>query len=129
MYDNFKYSQKRQNKAISGKIYIPIEINVDRGISENVKDNIKDKNIKIDNNIHTRRLKFEEIVFQVTDISKDVKQEFCDYWTEYNTRKNKMRFEYQKTFDINLRLKRWQKFNEKWLRIVTGKQFPQILIS
>tara|TARA_R100001530_G_scaffold135731_1_gene113705 strand:+ start:1699 stop:2310 length:612 start_codon:yes stop_codon:yes gene_type:complete len=65
-------------------------------------------------NIDTRKLKFEEVIFQITDVSKDVLQDFVDYWTETNKSGNKMKFEMQKTFDINLRLKRWCKNSKKW---------------
>ena len=64
--------------------------------------------------LYKRRLKFEEIVFQVTDISKDVLQEFCDYWTEPNKSNTKMRYELERTWDFNRRLKRWTKNNLEW---------------
>jgi len=75
------------------------------------------KNKSIINNNKTitdRKLKFEEVVYQVTDVSKDVLSEFCDYWTETNKTKTKMKYELQKTFDVNLRLKRWCKNDKNW---------------
>lgn len=35
--------------------------------------------------------------------------EFCEYWTEHNEGGKKMRFEMQKVFDLNRRLKTWHK--------------------
>ena len=40
-------------------------------------------------------------------IDPTIIQEFVDYWTEKNISGKKMKFEMQKTFDINLRLIRW----------------------
>ena len=88
--------------------------NDERGIIEKNKDNNTSSNIK--NNINIRKLKFEEKVFQVTDISKDELQNFVDYWTEQNPKGTKMKFEMQKTFDINLRLKRWIFNSKAWNR-------------
>ena len=62
----------------------------------------------------SRKLIFEEQVMQVTDVSKDVLQEFIDYWTESNTRGSKMKYEMQKTWDLNLRLKNWIRNQIKW---------------
>ena len=36
-------------------------------------------------------------------------EEFCDYWTESNEKGKRLKFEMQKTFDINRRLKTWHK--------------------
>ena len=83
-------------------------------IIKKVEDNITRLNTK--NNINKRKLEFEEIVFQVTDISKDDLQNFVDYWTETNKSNTKMKFEMERTFDINLRLKRWMKNKKNWYK-------------
>ena len=83
-------------------------------IIKKVEDNITRVNNK--NNINNRKLEFEEIVFQVTDISKDDLQNFVDYWTESNKSNTKMKFEMERTFDINLRLKRWMKNKKNWYK-------------
>jgi len=77
--------------------------------TKELKSNNNNLTIITKNNIINRELEFKEIVFQVSDISKDVLNEFCDYWTEPNKSGTKMRFELQKTFDINRRLSRWSK--------------------
>lgn len=38
-------------------------------------------------------------------------QDFFDYWSEPNTSNTKMRFELQKTWDVNRRLARWARNN------------------
>ena len=83
-------------------------------IIKKVEDNITRVNNK--NNINNRKLEFEEIVFQVTDISKGDLQNFVDYWTESNKSNTKMKFEMERTFDINLRLKRWMKNKKNWYK-------------
>jgi len=42
------------------------------------------------------------------DFPKQMIEEFCDYWTEPDKR-GKLRYEKEKTWDINRRLKRWQR--------------------
>ena len=77
--------------------------NNEGGVYKKQRDNnIKNNTI---NNISLRKM---------TDVSVDVLKEFSDYWTEQNPKGTKMRFEMEKTFDINLRLKRWCKNNQKW---------------
>lgn len=56
----------------------------------------------------------------VGEYTKEMINDFCDYWTESSNGK-KMRFEYEKTFDIKRRLARWHK-NE----IAFGKKKPNI---
>ena len=69
----------------------------------------KNKEITIKNNISIR----EKFVSEVMDLdySKEFKIEFIEYWCEG---KNKMRWQKQPTFDISLRLKRWEKNQKKW---------------
>tara|TARA_Y100000401_G_C8292351_1_gene209428 strand:+ start:52 stop:480 length:429 start_codon:yes stop_codon:yes gene_type:complete len=110
------YSGKQ---IIERRIYINeinegINKNEEGAIIKKVEDNITRLNTK--NNINKRKLEFEEIVFQVTDISKDDLQNFVDYWTESNKSNTKMKFEMERTFDINLRLKRWMKNKKNWYK-------------
>jgi len=43
----------------------------------------------------------------VSDYGKEMIQEFYDYWREPNKSNSKMKWETGKTWDLNLRLKRW----------------------
>ena len=45
---------------------------------------------------------------------KETRAEFCDYWTEKNKSKTKMRFELEKTWDTYKRLFRWINNKKKW---------------
>ena len=70
----------------------------------------KNKEITIKNNISIRE-KFVSEVMEL-DYSKELKIDFIEYWCEGT--KNKMRWQKQPTFDISLRLKRWQRNQKKW---------------
>ena len=70
------------------------------------------------NNIKQRERKFIEEINQLnTTATSEQKESFASYWTEPNRSKTKMRFEIQKTFDVNRRLLTWirndKKFNNK----------------
>jgi len=69
----------------------------------------KNKEITINNNISIR----EKFISEVMDLdySEELKIDFIEYWCEG---KNKMRWQKQPTFDISLRLKRWQRNQKKW---------------
>jgi hypothetical protein len=74
----------------------------------------KNKEIRITNkDISIRRLKFINDV-SLFDYDKKIKDGFCDYWTEPNKSKTKMKFELNKTWSTNLRLKNWAKNQKKW---------------
>ena len=74
------------------------------------KNNNKNNN---NNNISIRELNF---INQVSLLNYDVtlKKEFCDYWTEPNKSKSKMKFELNKTWSTKLRLKTWAANQKKW---------------
>jgi len=59
------------------------------------------------NNIKQRIEDFKKSIHAIEDISDEDKDNFFLYWTEKNKSGSKFRAELQRTFDINLRLKRW----------------------
>ena len=65
--------------------------------------------------IEERILDFKKSIHAIESISKEDKDNFFLYWTEKNKSGTKFRAELQRTFDINLRLKRWASngFNKK----------------
>ena len=73
---------------------------------------MKENNTSINNtsNINITKEKFilEVMTF---DYPKDMLEDFINYWTEG---KKKMRYQKQSTFEIKLRLLRWQKNQKKW---------------
>jgi len=73
----------------------------------------KNKEIRIKNNIISNRDAFvlEVLTF---DYDKNILEGFIDYWTEPNKSKTKMKFELNKTWSTNLRLKNWAANQKKW---------------
>jgi hypothetical protein len=60
--------------------------------------------------LETRSLAFKsELVPFKQKYSIDMLKSFYDYWTEPNHSKTKMRYEMEKTFDVDRRLKTWSK--------------------
>lgn len=62
---------------------------------------------KVNKSIEDRIKAFKNAIHSIKDISDEDKNDFFLYWTERNKSGSKFRAEMQKTFDINLRLKRW----------------------
>lgn len=85
-------------------------------LKENSKLGLKEVNtnnttiIKKSNNIN---ILIEEV--ENFDTTKDLKQEFLDYWLE-PSKSGKTRFEMQKTWDTNRRLKTWIKNANNWYK-------------
>ena len=111
--------ERNSNNQITKRI-IGIDKKVDTPIDKKGKDN----NTRINttsNNISIRE-KFISEVMTYEDkkvfiggkpfiLSKDVLEDFINYWTEG---KKKMRYQKQSTFEIKLRLLRWAKNQKKW---------------
>jgi hypothetical protein len=73
----------------------------------------KNKVIRITNkDIYNRKEKF---ILEVSsfDYDKSVLDDFVDYWTE-PSKSGMLRFEMQKTWSTNLRLKNWAKNSKRW---------------
>ena len=69
----------------------------------------KNKEIIINNNIYIKEKFISEVnSFEYEDC---LKEDFIDYWCEG---KKRMRWQKQPTFDISLRLKRWEKNSKKF---------------
>jgi len=66
------------------------------------------KNVKNDKNIEERKNKFCLSLHEFNDkYSDDMLFKFEEFWTEPNPSKTKMRFELEKTWDLERRLARW----------------------
>lgn len=62
-----------------------------------------------------RKKKFyQELVPYVATYGKDMVRKFFDYWSETNKTKIRMRFETEKTWDLNLRLQTWARRNKEF---------------
>lgn len=80
------------------------------------------------NNISIRELNFINEV-SLLDYDKTLKKEFCDYWTELNKSKTKMRCELEKTWDTKARLDRWNSNQQKWARPIKNSKIETTLTA
>jgi len=78
-------------------------------------------------NKHTKE-SFAILVFESGILPKEDSISFIDYWTESNA-KNKMRWEMQKTWDLNLRIKRWKRTTKYGNTASTQSKIHQQLSS
>ena len=62
----------------------------------------------------TKRKENFIISISLMDVSHETKKTFAAYWTEPNHSKTKLRFEMEKTWDTEMRLKRWAANENKW---------------
>jgi DNA-binding transcriptional regulator YhcF (GntR family) len=99
--------ERNANKEIVKRI-IGIYKKEDRSIDKKIKEN----NTRINNtsNITITKEKFISEVMTF-DYEKEMLEDFINYWTEG---KKKMRYQKQNTFEIKLRLLRWEKNEKKW---------------
>ena len=71
---------------------------------------------------------FAILVFESGILTKEESNSFIDYWTESNA-KNKMRWEMEKTWDLNLRIKRWKRTTKTGNNSNTQSKIHQQLSS
>lgn len=82
-------------------------------LSNKLDSKEKEENLPVGNdaNLHildsARHRFIDELAPYVATYGKDMMNEFYEYWTEPNTSKTKMRFQLERTWDTNLRLKTW----------------------
>ena len=87
---------------------IGITKKMDSPIHKKMKGNNTSNNNTSNINITKEKFILEVMSF---DYPKDMLEDFINYWTEG---KKKMRYQKQITFEIKLRLLRWQKNQKKW---------------
>lgn len=78
-------------------------------VNDNV--NVKDKVIE---SIEERKSKFyDSLTLYVDEYPKKMLRDFYDYWSEHGEKDKKLRFEKEKTFGIEQRLRTWYNRNPK----------------
>jgi hypothetical protein len=113
-YEETKEKRSEAGKAGANKRWQTIandskRINDIAKIADNV--NVKDKVI---DNIEERKSKFYvSLSLYVNEYPKKMLREFYDYWTEHGVKDKKLRFEKEKTFGIEQRLRTWYNRNPK----------------
>lgn len=115
-YEETKEKRSEAGKAGANKRWQTIandskRINDISKIADNVNDNVKDKEI---DSIEDRKSKFYvSLSLFVNEYPKKMLREFYDYWTEHGVKDKKLRFEKEKTFGIEQRLRTWYNRNPK----------------
>ena len=99
---------ERNNKKQIIKRCIGITKKIDTPILKKMKGNNTSINNTSNINITKEKFILEVMTF---DYPKDMLEDFINYWTEG---KKKMRYQKQNTFEIKLRLLRWEKNQKKW---------------
>jgi hypothetical protein len=106
-----KVTQKTQ--AFSEK---PTETQKTLNVSDSVSDN---DNVSVINNksIEERLTAFRtSLIPYVEEFGRELVRDFYDYWREVNGSGKKMRFEMEKVFNIDMRIKRWERNNKKFAK-------------
>ena len=82
-------------------------------IAVNVNDNVNVKEKVIDINI--RKQEFANSLIPFVDVyGKDMIREFYDYWSETTLNNKKMKYELERTWSVERRLKTWSKNSAKF---------------
>ena len=112
-----KITYKKGTKEIDKRYLQLCNEGIDNNNNNPINKNVKVNNTSINNtsinNISNRR---NEFVFEVLsfDYEESILNDFIDYWTEPNKSKTKMKFELNKTWSTERRLKTWVKNQKKW---------------
>ncbi len=96
-------------------------LNVNVNVNANVTDTVNNdfvanatKKIKSIETFEKRESNFyDSIAAYAGTFPKEMLRDFYNYWREPNKSKTKMRFELEKTWDLNLRLQKWSNNNFK----------------
>jgi hypothetical protein len=75
--------------------------------------------------LKNRESEFKELVRQFSSqYPVNMLKSFCDYWTEPNKSKTKMRFELEKTFEISRRLVTWASRDKTFIKTEHAQSEP-----
>lgn len=93
----------------------------------------KVKYSKVNKTIEDRKAEFKNSLLPfLSEYSKDLLNEFFEYWTEHGERDKKMRFEKQNSFGLSRRLATWlknQKRFEKEKKVAPKKENAGIMLQ
>ena len=95
---------------------VDVDENVNDKNKESISNDIPKKKVSLQQSLEGRRLLFLETIKPFVDTyGNKLCNEFFAYWTEPNKSNTKMKFELEKTWDIQRRIMRWanSKFSNK----------------
>lgn len=92
---------------------------------QELKEGNNDININKECLLKERETEFKESVKQYSNqYPVNMLKSFCDYWTEPNKSKTKMRFELEKTFEISRRLATWASRDKTFIKTEHAQSEP-----
>ena len=115
-----KYSDSRRQNRTSKSIK-------EDNICESYDKHMENENILINKGVllKKRETEFKESVKQYSNqYPVNMLKSFCDYWTEPNKSKTKMRFELEKTFEISRRLVTWASRDKTFIKTEHAQSEP-----
>jgi len=93
--------KKRDDEYHGSTTVVPLE-------NENENENIIEDKSKREELLRKREIEFKSEVFEfIEKYNETMLNKFCNYWTEKNKSKTKMRYELEKTFEVSKRLATW----------------------
>lgn len=113
-------SKQQQNEANEASALKSKQNEANEAVTDTVTDTVTDiekKNIENANKLAARSTGFQKGLIPFIKLyPKEMVRAFADYWTEPNIPKTKMKFELERTWDVEKRLKTWanreNKFNK-----------------
>jgi len=105
------------------KVNLGVVKNLYGGSKETLRGGSKEtlpNNTNINNTNNSKEKFANNIRLLSTNLPKSEIEKFIDYWTEKNPNGKKMKFEKQKTFDPNLRLKTWESNYKEFKKVGTN---------
>ena len=117
-YISLRFTYKEGTKEIDNRYIKILKGGIEENLNTPYKKTVKNNTTSINNtnnniNISNRR---NDFVFEVLTFKYDesILNGFIDYWTEPNKSNTKMKFELNKTWKTELRLKTWATNQKKW---------------
>ena len=111
---------KSRNNNLSGKNQYTKQEEKESGhmgghMTSHMENENEIRNDGVSKDIEARKKNFYKQIAEYSDkYHKDILRAFYNYWIEPNKSKTKMRWELEKTWDLNLRLQRWANNDEKF---------------
>jgi hypothetical protein len=106
-FENGKKPKTKQSESKAEAKHKQNESKVEANNNVNVNDNVNE-------NIEERKNKFYDLLTSwIDEYPKEMLREFYNYWTEHGIKDKKLRFEKEKTFGIEQRLRTWYNRNPK----------------
>jgi hypothetical protein len=119
--NNYTESRRRNLKKIPH-----MDVHMDSHM-ENENEN-EDINKNENKNIEKREIKFRSEVFEYLEkYPEEMLNKFCDYWTEKNASKTKMRFQTEKVFEVSRRLATWAGRDNKFVKVADEISYKELL--